>query len=45
MQVLPVQLHPAPAIETKVSPEGTVSVTVTGSTVEPVPLLLIRTVY
>jgi hypothetical protein len=40
-----VQVHPDPDIETRVSPGGTVSVTVTGSTVGPVPGLLTETVY
>jgi len=45
VHVLPLQVHPDPDIETNVSPEGTVSVTVTGSKVEPVPLLVTRIVY
>jgi hypothetical protein len=40
-----VQVHPDPDIETNVSPDGTFSVTVTGSTVGPVPVLLTRIVY
>ena len=45
VHVFKLQVQPDPDIETRVSPDGTVSVTVTGSTVEPVPVLLTRMVY
>ena len=41
MQVLPPQFHPVPDIDTKVSPVGTVSVTVTIPLVGPVAALLL----
>ena len=39
------QVHADPDIETNVSPDGTVSVTVTGSTVGPFPVLVTKRVY
>lgn len=39
------QVHDDPDIETNVSPDGMVSVTVTGSTVGPFPVLVTKRVY
>jgi hypothetical protein len=41
VQVLEEQLHPVPAIDTSVRPEGTVSVTVTVPVLGPAPAALL----
>ena len=46
MQVLATHVHPAPTIDTKLKPDGTVSVTVTVALVAPAPAALLTvTVY